>query len=116
MSPGVDDFIKKLTAQEQLSTYIVKNQIYDFWKLVLQFNEIDQMLILNEIEDTYSEATGYGHFENYDLFASIMYNIIKKTDKTNVRRIAHNILEGCSKYRYKANDYLKEVDTMFFNI
>jgi len=115
ISPDVENFIKELSKQEQLSAYIVSKQLYHFWKLLLEFSEVDQIALLNSIEETYSNATGYGHFENYDLFGSIMYNLIRKTDKVRVRKIAYTILEGCSKYRYKANDYLKEIDATYFD-
>ena len=53
-------------------------------KVLIQFNEIDQLALFGEIDRTYSEATGYGHFENYDLFASIAYNMIRNSDNVKM--------------------------------
>ena len=49
------------------------------------------MALLREIDRTYSEATGYGHFENYDLFAGIAYNVIRNSaiSKYREKRIAY---------------------------
>ena len=73
ISKDVEEFVMRLMRQEQLSNYIVRKQLYTFWKVLIQFNEIDQLALLGEIDRTYSEATGYGHFENYDLFAMIFF-------------------------------------------
>ena len=43
------------------------------------------MALLGEIDRTYSEATGYGHFENYDLFAGIAYNVIRNSANMKIQ-------------------------------
>lgn len=110
IAPDVEEFILHLMQQGQLSVYLVKKQLYNFWRVLLEFSENDQLLLLREINSTYSEATGYSHFENYDLFAAIMYNIIRNSSDTKIQRIAYETLDGCAKYRYRANDYLEEIN------
>lgn len=116
ISKDVEEFVMRLMGQEKLSNYIVRKQLYAFWKVLIQFNEIDQLALLGEIDRTYSEATGYGHFENYDLFAGIAYNVIKNSANIKIQRKAYSILEGCASYRYSASDYLKEINIYYPNI
>ena len=116
ISKDVEEFVMRLMRQEQLSNYIVRKQLYTFWKVLIQFNEIDQLALLGEIDRTYSEATGYGHFENYDLFAGIAYNVIRNSANMKIQRKAYRILEGCASYRYNASDYLKEINIYYPNI
>ena len=71
---------------------------------------------MGEIDRTYSEATGYGHIENYDLFAGIAYNVIRNSANMKIQRRAYSILEGCASYRYNASDYLKEINIYYPNI
>lgn len=63
--------IENLIQQGQLSYFIVNKQLYGFGKLLLEFTEIDQLSALVEMNQNYSAATGYGHFENYDVFATL---------------------------------------------
>lgn len=116
ISKDVEEFVIRLLKQEQLSHYIVRKQLYSFWKILIQFNEVDQLALLREIDSTYSEATGYGHFENYDLFAGIAYNVIRNSSNTKIQKRAYDILEGCANYRYNASDYLKEINIYYPNI
>ena len=116
ISKDVEEFVMRLMRQEQLSNYIVRKQLYTFWKVLIQFNEIDQLALLGEIDRTYSEATVYGHFENYDLFAGIAYNVIRNSANMKIQRRAYSILEGCASYRYNASDYLKEINIYYPNI
>lgn len=71
---------------------------------------------MGEIDRTYSEATGYGHFENYDLFAGIAYNVIRNSDNVKIQKKAYSVLEGCARYRYNASDYLNEINIYYPNI
>lgn len=116
ISKDVEEFVIRLLKQEQLSHYIVRKQLYSFWKILIQFNEVDQLALLREIDSTYSEATGYGHFENYDLFAGIAYNVIRNSSNTKIQKRAYDILAGCANYRYNTSDYLKEINIYYPNI
>ncbi|MBP1924675.1 tRNA A-37 threonylcarbamoyl transferase component Bud32 [Sedimentibacter acidaminivorans] len=115
-SPDVENFILRLSSQGQLSNYIVKKQLNNFGELLLEFNETTQTTLLSNIQDTYSEATGYGHFENYGLFAGIMYRFIRKSGTLKLQRIAYSILEGCASYRYNAKDRLDEINLYYPNL
>ncbi|OSB19169.1 hypothetical protein B2H94_08705 [Clostridium sporogenes] len=112
-SRDVEKFILKLSSQAQLSNYIVKKQLNNFWKILLEFKESSQETLLSNIQETYAEATGYGHFENYDLFAGIMYSFIRNSTDTKLQRMAYNILDGCAAYRYNAKDYLDEINIYY---
>lgn len=115
-SPDVEKFILRLLSQEQLSNYIVNKQLNNFWKLLLEFKESNQEMLLANIDETYVKATGYGRFENYDLFAGIMYNYIRKSTDTKLQRIAYSVLDGCASYRYNAKDYLDEIKIYYPNL
>lgn len=116
ISKDTEEFVMRLMRQGQLSNYIVRKQLYMFWKILIQFSEIDQVALLNEIDRSYSEATGYGHFENYDLFAGIAYSVIRNSTDVKVQKRAYSILEGCANYRYNASDYLNEINIYYPNI
>lgn len=115
-SPKVEDFILKLSRENQLAKYIVKKKLFNFWKLLKEFNDTNQALLLSNIEENYSEATGYGGFENYDLFANIMFNYIKNSSNMKLQRIAYWILEGCAQYRFNSKDRLDEINIYYPNL
>lgn len=115
-SPEVESFILELVSNDQIASYVVKKKLNNFNVLLLTFNETVQATLLDNILDNYAEATGYGGFENYDLFAGIMYRFIHKSTSSKLQRIAYEVLEGCAQYRYNANDYLKEIDISFPNL
>jgi len=115
-SPDVEEFILKLSSQGQVSNYIVKKHLSNFWKLLIEFKDSNQAVLLSDIDETYSEATGYGNFQNYDLFAGIMYNYIRKVTDLRLQRIAYSVLEGCASYRYNAKDYLDEINIYYPNL
>lgn len=48
ISKDVEEFVMRLMGQEKLSNYIVRKQLYAFWKVLIQFNEIDQLALLGE--------------------------------------------------------------------
>lgn len=110
VTPDVAKFINDLLSEGTLSSFIVRKQLFEFWKILLAFSSLEQSSLLNEIDRTYSEATGYKRFENYDLFAKIMYNYIKHTKDIQLQKIAYRILKGCAYYRYNALDLLKLIE------
>ena len=71
------------------------------------------MAALEELNRNYTAATGYGHFENYDLFASIANYAVRNSTDSKVKQYAYNLLEGCSKYRYRAADFLREINIRY---
>lgn len=107
----VQEYILKLVASDRLSKFIVTNKLSSFWKLVLQFETVYQVQILKSIEDGYSNATGYGGWSNYDIFATIAYNLCLKLSEIEPKAIARRILEGCADIRYHAKDLLDSLPT-----
>lgn len=68
---------------------------------------------MREINNNYSAATGFGHFENYELFASLAYEFIKNSDKIHLQKLARSILDGCASYRYNAGNMLRDIDVSY---
>ena len=112
-SPDVETFITNLIRQNQLSNYIVSKQLYGFGKLLLEFAEPDQLSALEEMNQNYSAATGYGHFENYDVFATLANYVIRNSTNRNIQESAYYLLDGCAKYRYSAENYLREINIYY---
>lgn len=102
----VHEYIMKLVASDQLSKFIVANKLSYFWKLLLKFEAVYQRQILQSIEQGYVDATGYGGWSNYDIFASISYNSYLKLDSHELKTLARSILEGCANVRYHAKELL----------
>lgn len=113
MAPDVEEFLLNLIQKNELSYYIVNNQLYNFGRLLLTLQEMDQIVALEELNRNYASATGYGHFENYDLFASIANYVIRNSKEFRVQKHAYTLLEGCSKYRYRAADFLREINIRY---
>lgn len=107
----VHEYILGMVASDRLSKFIVTNKLSSFWKLLLQFETIYQVQILESIEDGYSDATGYGGWVNYDIFATISYNLCLKLKDIEPKAIAKRILEGCADIRYHARDLLDSLPT-----
>ncbi|MFJ2043977.1 protein kinase [Paenibacillus taichungensis] len=103
------DFIIALTETDRISKFLVEHRLSTFWKLVMRFESGYQAMILQSILHNYSEATGYGGWTNYDIFAQISYNLCLNLDDSEVRSIARNILEGCAEIRYSANKLLEKL-------
>ncbi len=100
--PTVQDYIMELISSQKLCTFIVKYKLSTFWKLILQFEIVYQIKILNFIYGNFVESTGYGGWSNYDIYAQIAYNMIIHTEDTTVKSTAKSILDECTKYRYQA--------------
>lgn len=107
----VHDYVMSMVASDRLSKFIVANKLSSFWKLILRFETVYQVQILNSIEDGYSDATGYGGWGNYDIFAVIAYKLCLQSKDSEPKRIARRILEGCADIRYRAKDLLDSLPT-----
>ena len=105
----VHDFIIGLTEGDRISKFIVEYRLSKFWKLVLRFESGYQAKILQSILYNYSEATGYGGWTNYDIFAQISFDLCLNLEDLEVRKIARNILEGCAGVRYSAQNLLEKL-------
>lgn len=100
----VHDFIIDLVSAEKLSKFIVTHKLSSFSRLINRFENVYQLRILQSISSGYTEATGYGGWSNYDIFANIAYEICLMQKEIKVKQIAKDILEECAKIRYKAKD------------
>lgn len=92
--------ILKVLEDDLIAKFIVKYQLQNFGEIVIKFEESNQIKILNSINKNYSEATGYGGWENYDLFGRIAYDIAITAKNDDIKNIAKNILEECSNIRW----------------
>ena len=102
----VHEAVMGMVTSGKLSKFIVRNKLSSFWKLVLKFEPVYQIEILKSIEDDYIDATGYGGWQNYDIFAKIAYNLCLQVEDTTAKSIAKRILQGCASVRYSAQDLL----------
>ena len=102
----VQEYVMGLVASDRLSKFIAANKLSSFWRLILRFEPVYQVQILRSIEDGYSDATGYGGWANYDIFATIVYNLCLHLQDIEPKLIARRILEGCADIRYHAKDLL----------
>jgi serine/threonine protein kinase len=106
----VNEYVKELVITNTICSYLVKHRISTFGNIILELDPIDQIDTLQVINQSYVESTGYGQFQNYDIFASIAYIVCKNTNEENIHNIARDILEGCAHYRYSAANLLDEIE------
>lgn len=100
----VHEYIMGLVHTDKLSKFIVTHRLSDFWELILHFESVYQLQIMRSISGGYAKATGYGGWENYDIFAIIAYNLCLNLVDLQPKQIAHQILEECSHIRYQAKN------------
>ncbi len=106
----VNEYIKELVKANKICDYIVKNKLHHFGVIILKFEQVDQIEILKAIQYNYVESTGFGHFENYDIFANIAYRICYETKEEKIYQLARSILEGCAEYRGSSANLISELD------
>lgn len=112
-SPDVEAYVLTLIEDSQLANVIIEHKDYQIGNVLLMMDETKQESALLNISDNYSEATGYGHFENYDRFGDLMYDFITKSKNLKLQRMAFGILSGCASYRYYSNNLLEKVKTKY---
>lgn len=100
----IHDYIMNAIKESNLCNIIVHHKLYSFADLILQFDETEQEEIFREIYNYYIESTGYGGWENYDIYASISYSYINQSTNLITRKKAKDVLEGCASYRGRANN------------
>ncbi|MDE1549493.1 protein kinase domain-containing protein [Jeotgalibaca caeni] len=105
----VHEYIMDLVEIDRICKFIVTHQLSTFGKIIEQFESAYQIKITQSIAYGYSEATGYGGWGNYDIFASISYYLCKNSQDIKVIELAKNILEECADIRYFAKDLLEEI-------
>ena len=52
-------------------------------------------------------------FENYDVFATLANYVIRNSTNRNIQESAYYLLDGCAKYRYSAENYLREINIYY---
>jgi len=105
----VHEFILDLVNTDRLSKFIVTHKLSSFGEIVMKFESVYQAKILHSISLGYAEATGYGGWSNYDIFARIVYDLCLNLKDTEVKKIAKSILEECANIRYEAKDLLERL-------
>ncbi|MCI9131192.1 protein kinase domain-containing protein [Thomasclavelia cocleata] len=113
VNPQVISHISFLLESKKLSYYIVENQLYSFWELLIEFPIELQERVLIHINQTYIDATGYGQWHNYDLFAEIVSNYIQKSTEPQLQKIAFSVLKGCATKRFDAKKQLEYIELNF---
>lgn len=105
----VHEFIMDLVDSDRISKFIVTHKLSSFGKIIEQFESAYQIKILQSIAYGYSEATGYGGWSNYDIFAQITYYLCNNLQEIEVINIANSVLKECARIRYSANDLLEKL-------
>lgn len=113
VAPDVLEHINNLICSNQLASFIIDNKVLNFEKIIIQLPISMQYDALLEIYRDYEQATGYGHFENYDIFANIAYSFIRLSKESRNQKIAYKILKGCANYRFNANTSLEQIEKSF---
>ena len=98
----VHDFIMSLVETAQLSPFLVRYKLNKFGEIIEQFDTPHQQRILESILTNYSSATGYGGWNNYDIFSGIAYYLCINLKEPITKKAAREILEGCAQIRYGA--------------
>ncbi|SHK01023.1 hypothetical protein [Hespellia stercorisuis] len=106
---NVETYLLKLVSNDKLSAQIVSNNWNMISEVICKCDNENQLKIAINIQDTFVNATGYGGWENYDLFARLAYNIVQESDILSVRKVAYEILDHCASVRYGAKDLLDDL-------
>lgn len=101
---GVHEYVLDLVDTDRLCKFIVTHKLSSFDEIVIKFENVYQEKILNCISAGYIEATGYGGWSNYDIFARITYNLCLSLKEIGTKKISKSILEGCAERRYTARN------------
>ena len=105
----IHDYIMNLIRDTNLCNVIVYHRLFSFADLILQFDDAEQEKIWKEIRNYYSDSTGNGGWSNYDIYASISFAYICQSINLKTRKIAKDVLEGCSHARYRAADDFNKI-------
>lgn len=116
VTPDVAAKINDLVVSKELAFFIIHNSLLNFDKILNQLSVNAQYDALRDIYTNYQEATGYGGFENYDVFANIAYRYIEASEEIKNQKVAYKILQGCAGYRYNAQNNLTAIQKRYPNI
>lgn len=105
----VHEYIIDLSNNNKLCTFIVTHKLHSFGQLLIQFDSVHKILLLNTLIDDFSEATGYGGWTNYDIFAQIAYYLCSNLTDLTAKNMAYSILEQCAEIRFFAQNLLDKL-------
>ncbi len=101
--------IMELINSNKIAFEIVRLKLINFAQIIIQMPPDDQQLLLENLEQNYIDATGYGGFANYEIFSTICYQLLLMGVRDPIQNICTHILEGCSQYRFKSNRQYQEL-------
>ena len=99
----------ELINSNKIAFEIVRLKLINFAQIIIQMPPDDQQLLLENLEQNYIDATGYGGFANYEIFSTICYQLLLMGVRDPIQNICTHILEGCSQYRFKSNRQYQEL-------
>lgn len=91
-----------------IGRFLLRADKKSFLDLLLELTSKDQEKVLNSLEGSYVQDTGFGGYENYITIGRVMFDYIKKSKDKECNEIALNILEGCSRYKSELNELVKD--------
>ncbi len=100
----VQQFILGLAEEGTISQFIVNYKLSLSGLLFSKFNNIYQEQIISSILEHYVDATGFNGWSNYDVFARVAYDLYCNSKDLKVKKISKQLLEECSKMRYRAKE------------
>lgn len=113
----IKNLIIDFTNRNEIASFIVENRLYDFGKVLLNFDFVDQENIAKSISENYVNATGYGGWNNYDIFTSIAMYIIENSSNVIIRSCFYKILKEIAEhYRWGAKNKLEYIDKKYPNL
>lgn len=107
-----EQYIRKMMSQGELCNFIVRYKLKNFGAAIMRLEPLEITEILRNIEQGYSEATGYMQFQNYDIFGEIGYFVYIHSQETEIKKLSRSILEGCATYRWNVQSKLDTIKTM----
>jgi eukaryotic-like serine/threonine-protein kinase len=105
----VHEFVMDLIETNKISKFIVAHKLSSFGKVIVKFESVYQREMLQAISHGYREATGYGGWSNYDIFAQIAYYLCTSLKDLEAQNIARSILGECANIRYTAKGLLERL-------
>lgn len=108
----VREYLLELVEKSMLSRFIVDYRLVNFSELLLQFTKSEQIILMKSIEETFSNATGYNGWHNYDLFTDIAHSVYTDSKYKEIKNIALNIINYCAENinRYHAQMILERLN------
>lgn len=105
----VHEYVMAMVDADKISKFLVEHRLSSFGNLILNFGIIYQTRILQSMSQTFVNATGYGGWSNYDIFANIAYHLCVTSKDVEVKQLARSILEECAGIRYSAKNLLERL-------